>query len=1269
MTFACSPNEEKTGGSRLGVRANLLKNAETWTLDHDSLNRPLWRGRGGGLAEFLQGAFPGRGPTDPAREEWDSTSCRGRHVRCDKKRAKFEATQDAIRTIATLTFNPDAALPETEAEAVKGLGLLDFVFQTAASQAALSDEAREARTDTKTIESRAKTDPVLAKKLAAGKLAHLREYSCGDHGTNDLELCLEFYLPHLVPWESASDEFQLAIRLLDIEEEDEKRWTRVNLCALSPGSCKEMMNGFSALEGAVDWSQKRILDLRIDTDVGVEPIRRWDGFNRFGKALRGIVANNADVIGIDLFEVPAHVPVPEDDFGAGVVIPLLARFREPLGAAADCNCHAAPASLPRLCRQGCFSSDRIESFSFSAGVKQVDLTVGLIPKDPPRSLFHDALPSAVLGGYLNPVHLPDGTSLVRNFDVEGRLGHRGSESGYWISNLSLNVDDGFDGDLAEWYFGDDANHAQEEFQVLLADEFARGLAPLIEPWFNYKLEQSPACGAQDMGCVFQEMFPAVLTNQVLHWFHDPLGPLSYTHKQGGVTEERTDAMPDVPYYHGVSRISSTTDTITFELTHDIDGDGLSWPEDLCPYNFDRDNANRDHDALGDLCDPCPDFAGPAPHYGDFDRDGVCDNLDNCFGVYNPRNRNTNLISEEVSKSKLYWGDECDPVPTPAFDVRETVEERGCDGASPGFCTSSRRVERTDLDIRPLGSHQPPAPKPAPAREDNSVVPVDSVPLEFRFCQDQLEAVPPIKCGDPKNIDDDLAYRAPTLALEKKEDAWHRVTLLRPEWRKDAMKKDQYRLAPGFTHTTQMANRSFNEGESQGSRPRGFRWEWDWEADYTRWRDAGMMVNLPAPPVGGLFPTLSFEPLKGRFWIHADTKAGSAPEFDVGTGVHDKELSNAYQDLIPFSLTNGVHGPVATDLRRIYLRRIFDILDLVDPQYRTELSVFAAGQQLVVLQAARGRLAPRIAGDVVSPRLTDLLRGSLGDVVAVGSWESVRGTESSVASNSLEAATPSALILSADGTSILDGVVLQGGQALAWSELREVAAVAVGVRADAPVGLEEGGSSSVLGRGLPEPRQGFVPLYAPRENRLFLVGGEAADGLPAGDVWFGRPGSDLSRLTAPGALGTVLAAAHAPQREALFVVDETRTYGRQSHKERRLLRVDTTTGEVDVLIALPAIGKSRLRDLVIEPDGTLLLAFSDERAGLHALLRLDAEDGVPLGFLLGEGALAGALVPGPEGARRLIREADGTVRVDDVAEGPGELAGPLWGLALAMRTWL
>ncbi len=83
----------------------------------------------------------------------------------------------------------------------------------------------------------------------------------------------------------------------------------------------------------------------------------------------------------------------------------------------------------------------------------------------------------------------------------------------------------------------------------------------------------------------------------------------------------------------------------------------------------------------------------------------------------------------------------------------------------------------------------------------------------------------------------------------------------------------------------------------------------------------------------------------------------------------------------------------------------------------------------------------------------------------------------------------------------------------------------------------------------------------------------------------------------------------------------------------------------------------------------VLAFSDERAGLHALLRLDAEDGAPLGFLLGEGVLAGALVPGLEGARRLIREADGTVRVDDVAEGPGDLAGPLWGLALAMRARL
>jgi LysM repeat protein len=60
---------------------------------------------------------------------------------------------------------------------------------------------------------------------------------------------------------------------------------------------------------------------------------------------------------------------------------------------------------------------------------------------------------------------------------------------------------------------------------------------------------------------------------------------------------------------------------------DTDGDGIVNPLDNCPTTFNPDQADSNHDGIGDAC------AGT-------DGDGVPDIIDNCPTVYNPDQKNT-----------------------------------------------------------------------------------------------------------------------------------------------------------------------------------------------------------------------------------------------------------------------------------------------------------------------------------------------------------------------------------------------------------------------------------------------------------------------------------------------------------------------------------------------------------------------------------------------------------------------------------------------------
>ena len=77
---------------------------------------------------------------------------------------------------------------------------------------------------------------------------------------------------------------------------------------------------------------------------------------------------------------------------------------------------------------------------------------------------------------------------------------------------------------------------------------------------------------------------------------------------------------------------------------DFDHDGLLDSNDNCPNDYNMGQADRDHDGIGDVCDPLPDGADP-------DNDKLGAQIDNCPNAYNPDQSNIDGKGP---------GDACDP---------------------------------------------------------------------------------------------------------------------------------------------------------------------------------------------------------------------------------------------------------------------------------------------------------------------------------------------------------------------------------------------------------------------------------------------------------------------------------------------------------------------------------------------------------------------------------------------------------------------------------
>ncbi len=110
------------------------------------------------------------------------------------------------------------------------------------------------------------------------------------------------------------------------------------------------------------------------------------------------------------------------------------------------------------------------------------------------------------------------------------------------------------------------------------------------------------------------------------------------------------------------------DTCTFKVTvtggcgggggcPDTDRDGVCNNEDNCKEVANRDQADADEDGIGNVCDNCPVDANA--EQADGDGDGVGDLCDNCPDIVNPRNANTGAQNDDDDDG---IGDACDNCP-------------------------------------------------------------------------------------------------------------------------------------------------------------------------------------------------------------------------------------------------------------------------------------------------------------------------------------------------------------------------------------------------------------------------------------------------------------------------------------------------------------------------------------------------------------------------------------------------------------------------------
>ncbi|MBX3406080.1 MAG: tandem-95 repeat protein [Phycisphaeraceae bacterium] len=175
-------------------------------------------------------------------------------------------------------------------------------------------------------------------------------------------------------------------------------------------------------------------------------------------------------------------------------------------------------------------------------------------------------------------------------------------------------------------------------------------------------------------------------------------PGIFLDQRGSIRPIDQPGIPSAPGGNG-------SDIGAFELSGDLDGDGVEDFVDNCKFVFNPNQLDTDGDGVGDVCDNCPFIANPPvlrgdgePIQPDFDGDGIGDACDNCPTIFNPGQEDAdgdgvgdvcdncpNVFNpgQEDSNSNGI-GDACEASPPVAVsDIYSTPEDTTLNVAAPG----------------------------------------------------------------------------------------------------------------------------------------------------------------------------------------------------------------------------------------------------------------------------------------------------------------------------------------------------------------------------------------------------------------------------------------------------------------------------------------------------------------------------------------------------------------------------------------------------------
>lgn len=665
----------------------------------------------------------------------------------------------------------------------------------------------------------------------------------------------------------------------------------------------------------------------------------------------------------------------------------------------------------------------------------------------------------------------------------------------------------------------------------------------------------------------------------------------------------------------------TTDNSSWIQSQDRDWDGIANCADNCPDDANPDQYDADGDGAGDACDDCPcDPSDSTPGSKDGDgRCGACSTdlstdpdkwcefvycpvsaIDTCPNVNNDDNANCNADAESATGARVL-ADACDPVPCPRFNSQEKgsalVSTIPMGGPGSGFEGEVQVVASYTglLEITPIGAHYSTEMYLGPEKDPASVpeVPIHVDGTEYRYCFD----IPgQVMCSDPGNTNSDGKLLSPTASRQQENhlSVWHRI------------------LIDGVPSPSLVAN-PVDPGINPYLSGKNFERVWEWESDFAWW--AGTWWGAPLFPYG--VPSQAGQGA-GRLCLHAQTLVGmDSATANSKYGIHgrpedpsfpQKSLANAFQSATPVTLkttqiARKVHYKPHYEFdMRVRPCRFCGIEKLVSPLERVShpdwgypLLQVPGGSfleaQRVVSVPNLGIQAGVLLSDGAVAVLSDAIGTGLKASFAAGlHWVDAAETDPAAG---IGARAPSALGLSADGTTLVERMYLMPGAGLlGQTDLRR------------PIGDAPLAASAT--QAIPGAREQFQAVYSRSSRRLFLVGGrDATTHLLLGDIWVADIDSPHWRAVPlhGHSVGDVLAATYSPRDRRVWILDVINGLA-------RLTAVTPGSGETTVFGTWPRTATFDKHWLQLDRDGSVLFVASSGKVNKHVVIRIDTSQSPP-----------------------------------------------------------